>query len=285
MSELPQRTARFMQDINDDLESGSVSFPTCVEAIVKIRGLLDDPALTTETLARAVATEPLLATKLIRLANSAALHPGGEAVSDVRKAITRVGFAQVRTLVVAVALDQLRQARELGPLAGVARRLWQHSVNVAALAYVLARKLTRVNPDAALFAGIVHDIGQFYLLSRAHDYPELMDDTSELSALLYDLHEAVGHAVLESLSTPQDIIEAVDDHESLRTTFPPASLGDVVFIANQMAAARNPFSHMDEYSKKVMREAVTFGWDEQLIANVVAESEAEMRSVMAVLDS
>lgn len=283
MAEDLQRQARFIQDISDDLASGSVSFPTYIDATLKIRELVDDPAMTADRLARAVGAEALLSAKLIRLANSAALNPGGPPVTDVRAAIIRVGFAHVRTLVWAVAMDQLRQARELGEFRDTARQLWEHSLNVAAIAYVLTKKLTRLNPDAALYAGMVHDIGLFYLLSRVPEYPELLDARDELSALMFDLHEGVAHAILESLGTPEEVIRAVDDHEMFGDGFPPESLSDVLFIANQMATAANPFSIVDEYSKQVMRDAATFGWDRNVVAAVIAESDAEMRSVMTAL--
>ena len=41
-------------------------------------------------------------------------------------------------------------------------------------ARVLARRVTRQNPDAAFFAGIVHEVGSFYLISRAADFPGLL---------------------------------------------------------------------------------------------------------------
>ena len=49
-------------------------------------------------------------------------------------------------------------------------RLWERSVNVAALAYVIAKKMTSLNPDEAMFAGIVHDLGRFYLLSQRNNF-------------------------------------------------------------------------------------------------------------------
>lgn len=280
-----QRQARFIQDISDDLASGSVSFPTFIDATLKIREVVDDPDVSVDRLARAISTEALLAAKLVRLANSAALHHGGSPIVDVRSAVVRVGFANVRTLVVAVAMDQLRQSRELGQFRQQARGLWEHSMSVAALAYVLTKKLTKLNADAALYAGVVHDIGQFYLLSRVPHYPELLDSHADISALMFDLHESVAHAVLESLGTPDEIIKAVDDHEAFGEVFPPQSLSDVLFIANRMASVRNPFAVSDEYSDAVMREAVTFGWDKAVVEAVISESQAELQSVVAALAS
>ena len=282
-SGLSERASRFMRDISEELASGSITFPTSMDASLRIRRMIDDPDIGLEVLAKAIVAEPLLSSKLVRLANSAAFRTGGPAVADVKTAALRVGVARIRTLAIAVAVDQMVQARQMAPVKLLARQLWEHSVNVAALAFVLTRKLTGLNPDTALYAGIVHDIGQFYLLSRVADYPELLDGSNDLSALMFDIHKSVGHAVLESLGTPDEIVKAVDDHDIYGSGFPPGSLGDVLFIANQMAEAPNPFVVTDEYSRQVMRDAAVFGWDRSMVDAVVEESRAEMESIAGAL--
>ncbi|GAB4448776.1 MAG: HDOD domain-containing protein [Rhodocyclaceae bacterium] len=236
------RTQGFVREITSELASGSVSFPTSMDATLRIRRLTEDPACGMEDLAKAVSVEPLLAAKLVRLANSAALRVAGSPVADVRTAVLRVGFARTRTLSIAVAIDQLVQSRHMRPVLGLARALWMHSVDVASLACVLAKRFTRLNPDEALYAGVVHDIGQFYLLSRAVEHPELLEAGAELSALMFDWHRAVGHALLESLATPEPVLAAVDGLELYEDAFPPRTTGDVLWIADQLARAPNPFA-------------------------------------------
>jgi HD-like signal output (HDOD) protein len=57
----------------------------------------------------------------------------------------------------------------------LAVRLWEHTAHVAALAQVIARRVTHVNPDTAFFAGIIHEVGGFYLIARAGAYPGLLE--------------------------------------------------------------------------------------------------------------
>jgi hypothetical protein len=42
--------------------------------------------------------------------------------------------------------------------------------------------LTRQDPEAALFAGLIHEFGALYLISRANDYPALL--ANELAPML-----------------------------------------------------------------------------------------------------
>src|SRR4051812_1119007 len=99
---------RFLQDIAKDLTKGDVSFPTFSAATLNIRRATDDPDASLDRLASAVSAEPLLAVKLVRLANSAAMNPGGRAPArDVRTAVMRTGQMTVRSIAMAVACDQL----------------------------------------------------------------------------------------------------------------------------------------------------------------------------------
>jgi len=45
--------------------------------------------------------------------------------------------------------------------------LWRHSVQVAALSYSVARRLTNVTGDTAMLAGLLQGIGKLYILTRA----------------------------------------------------------------------------------------------------------------------
>ena len=99
---------RFLQAIAADLAKQKVAFPTFSRATIKIRPALEQPDIDADRLAQTIATEPLLAARLVQMANSAALNPGGRPIGDVRNAILRVGMASVRSVAVAVAMEQLR---------------------------------------------------------------------------------------------------------------------------------------------------------------------------------
>lgn len=274
---------RFLQEIADDLSSGDLSFPTFLDATLKVRMALNTPNLTAEALARLVGTEPLLSVKLIRLANSAALNPGGKPVSDIKTAVIRVGFASVRTLAITVAMGQLLKSTEMAAHADGAKALWRHSIEVAALCFVLAKRLACANPHEAMFAGLVHDIGQFYLLSRIAGRPDIAPGSSELSRLLFEWHASVGHAVLTALGAPEAIVAAVDEHEVRFEGGQPRSLAQVVFAANQLAENRNPYVGEAEDDAVGEGGVPALGLDVQLMTEIIAESRAEMDSLVATL--
>jgi HD-like signal output (HDOD) protein len=266
---------RFLQDIATDLSKHEVSFPTFANATLKIRRALQDPAIDAERVARVIASEPLLAAKLVQIANSAAVNPGGKPVSDVRTAVTRVGFETVRSVAVAVAVDQLRAAEEMKRHSHRAELAWSHSLQVAALSFVIAQKTTRLNPEEALFAGLVHDIGYFYLLSQATRYPELDSDPAALDAVLADWHAAIGQTVLHSFGLNEATLAAVAEHEYGHYRMPARTLSDVVTLANLVAAQTNPIHVAAGTHPAKLNEPELF--------KTLADASADIRSLVSAL--
>ena len=116
--------------------------------------------------------------------------------------------------------------------------------DVAAWSFALARALDRPNPDGAMLAGLMLDIGQFYLLARAARYPALEGDLPRFAELVALWDEPVRTAVLETFDLPDSIIEACTADPTARTEWPPESMSDIVFLATLAAEAPNPFDSL-----------------------------------------
>ena len=103
---------RILEDIARDL-SGDINFPICMDAAILIRNTLKDPLTNLDRVAQVVGFEPLISSKLLRLANSVSYNPAGKSISDLSTAIARLGFDVVRTTSLAVAMDQMLKSRNL----------------------------------------------------------------------------------------------------------------------------------------------------------------------------
>lgn len=268
-------TKRILNDLAKCLSRGEIVFPTFVDATCKIRSALDDPNMNTERLARVISTEPLLAAKLVHFANSVALNPSGHEISDVTTAVSRIGFKAVRVVATAIAMRQMCGANSMRPYRDRAEAAWRHSVQVAAMAFVIAQKLTRHNPDEALFTGLVHDIGYFYILSIIGRYPELSGDAQAIESILREQHPSVGKAVLKSLKLSDSTLLAVGEHENGPFSTPPRTIVDIVICANMMAIASNPI-YRDEVTPPERPDAGEIG-------QVLAEAAGELTSLVAAL--
>lgn len=264
---------------------GELSFPTSLDAGRRVMKAVENPDLGMAALAKIVVAEPLLSAKVIRLANSVALNPGNQVIRDVRQAVLRVGMDPIKSLAMVLIMDQLRQSQRHSGCRDLSNRLWERSVHVAALSYVLARKLTRLNADEVMFAGIVHDLGRFYLLSRAAEYPALLEDTVILAETINDLAERVTEMVLEALKLPASVVDAVLASRQFSGVMPPASLGDILFVAGVVSPRRDPFEELDARVIPMANSAVTLGLDQSTVAEVIAASGDEIYSIVIALES
>ena len=275
-------TFKVLEDIAKDLSGNEITFPTFLDITFQVRTALKDPNLSIEQLAKLIGAEPLMSTKIIRMANSVALNPSGREIADVKSAIARVGMEAVRTVSFAVAMEQLLKSKQMKSFEAISSKLWDHTAHVAALCRVLARKVAKINGDEAMFAGLVHDLGVFYLLSRAANFPALVNDPVELHALLIGWHDNIGHALLLALGSPQSVLVAVQEHETDRAIAELKSLTDVLYVANKIAnrtaSWRDPA--LDAAVDTSMLETI---FDAATLAEIVAESEEEVQSLKSAL--
>src|SRR6185369_9788659 len=145
---------------------------------------------------------------------------------------------------------------------------WDHTSHVAALCRVLARKIAKINGDEAMFTGLVHDLGVFYLMSRAANFPELVADKAELHSLLVGWHDNIGHALLSALGSPESVVVAVQEHETDRDIAELRSLSDVLYVANKIAN-RTASWRDPEFEAQVDTSVLDSLFDAETLAEIV----------------
>jgi len=223
---------RFVQFLGRELSTGTLDLPSFPDIAIRVRQVLADEDVTTEKVVRVVSTEPALAARLLHIANSAAISFSGKTVTDLRTAVARLGLNMVRSAAIAFAVWQLRKSEALKGLEKQLQELWESSTAVAAVAYVIARRLGGANADTALLAGLLHGIGKLYILSRARQHQELLADPTTYSAIVRDWHSNIAKALLEKWQMPEEIVNAVNECEDLdRDHAGAADLSDVLTIA------------------------------------------------------
>jgi HD-like signal output (HDOD) protein len=231
-----------------DASGGDLSFQTHADVAVRVRMALDEPNQHLDTAAKAVQAEPLLSARVVALANSVVFNRSGQQVTDVRHAVSRLGFKLVRALATAVVMRQMSGAQGSPAQRAMAEQLWEHTAHMAALCYVLAKRVSRQDPDIAMFAGIVHEVGAFYLVSRLGDYPQLLDDC--LYGVWADGGEArLGRAVLTSLAVPIEVSEAIASLWQGEPVVPPISLGDTLTLADRLTPILSPLVANEDGSR------------------------------------
>jgi HD-like signal output (HDOD) protein len=204
-----------------------------------VRQVLSDEFVSSVQVVRVVSSEPALAGKLLMIANSAAMNPSGTRITDIRTAITRIGLNMVRSASLAFAMEQLRKSGDLKALRGPMTELWERSVLVAAMCYVVAKRCTTINPDTALLAGLMHCMGRLYILTRAAKFPALFTDKSTYNQIERDWHSSIAKTILENWEMSEEIVAAIAGFEDLdRDHEGDPDLTDVLTVAHLLASCR-----------------------------------------------
>ncbi|MGZ8314773.1 MAG: HDOD domain-containing protein [Telluria sp.] len=260
---------------------GELTFPTNIDATLKLQRALADPDCDTDTAARLVQAEPLLAARAVAIANSAAYNRSGSEITNVRAAIQRVGFRTLNALVAAVMVRQLDAQITQPALRAKANQLWQHSAHVAALAQVIARRVTHTDPDTAMFAGIVHEVGSFYVLSRAEEFPGLLDGEPE--EWIEHGEAAIGRGVLGKLGVPASVMEAIESMWNGLRALPPESLGDTLLLANDLVPVPSPLHARAGATSIQSASTIDFVIGDGSLQSMLDESADEVRTLAAAL--
>ncbi len=270
---------RFFQDIALDLSRRELKFPTFLDAALRVRLVVSRHDAGSNEIAQAVRGEPLLSARVVSMANSVAVNPSGKPVTDLKSAVLMIGHNSVRSLAASLAIAQIAQAKALEPFADECRQVWEHSMEVGALAFVLARRRGRVDPEEALFAGLVHDLGHFYLLYRATQFPEMMGgDREELHALIGAWHPGIGAGLLQNLKMSDRLVRAVDEHE-VRGVPVAEPLTEMLMLADRCSTKHG----MAPPPERSDGEGAVEGLDQESARALLDEAGEEVRSLLSVL--
>jgi putative nucleotidyltransferase with HDIG domain len=207
--------------------------------VLEAMRLLDDLTSSAESVAEVVGRDPVLAARVLRLANSA-LYMRTRRVATLRDAVVLVGFAAVRSLLfTAVAYDAFARG---APGYGLDRvRMWQHALAVATVARHLAQ--TRgLDAEAAFVAGLLHDIGKMALShSLQEQYRAVLEAVEEGAdfveaerAVLGCDHAQVGAEAARRWSLPEPLVQAIEHHHR-PDEVPELGLADVVHVADALS--------------------------------------------------
>jgi HD-like signal output (HDOD) protein len=173
-----------------------------------------DPNFEVSRLQGIMEQDPALATKILRLANSAAFRPR-ESCASIRQAIMLLG---ARTLgEVATSLSMMAMFSDLS---GVGRAVRDHCASTAALVRALAIHRANAGPNCYI-VGLLHDFGKLLLLQaqpatylKIHGHAIADADTIHLrerEVLGFD-HAVLGGHILTKWGLPDPIPKVVAWH-------------------------------------------------------------------------
>ncbi|HEV7813555.1 MAG TPA: HDOD domain-containing protein [Janthinobacterium sp.] len=261
---------------------GELVFPTSVNGAVKLQLALAEPDCHIEEAVKLVLANPVLAARTVALANSAVFNrAGAPAITSARAAIMKIGYRNLYSLVAAMVVRQFGSKIADPVLRIKAEQLWEHTIHVATLAQVIARRVTQIDADTALFAGIVHEVGGFYLLSRADEFPGLLDGDNEDWVGVAE--EVICREVMRKLMIPESVSSAIEGMRDGLLGIPPDTLLDTLLMAKQLAPVASPMRPEIVQPPLPADSVIDFVIDSDMMASIFAESDSAARAMNAAL--
>ena len=232
--------------------------PIIPEVASKIMSI-GDQDLSFKSLEDIITVDPMLTTRILKVANSA-LYARQKEITTLQMAIGLLGFKNIKSLV--ILLTASRFSKELKN-DSFYNDFWKHSIVTAFIAReIYTRKKDRVNEDTAFILGLLHDIGQvalfnadpeeckkIFVIAKSKSVPII---TVEREILKTD-HREIGAAVLMHWNLPEIFVETAGRHGNLNISSNNKIMIQNISIADKIAGKlgfgemeHDDYSHFDE---------------------------------------
>lgn len=229
------------QAIHRDLDHDRLALPALPDIVLRYRNIVSGDA-DVRRIKTLIQTDPALTALLMKVVNSA-IYRASKPIATIEDAIVRIGLKALQNFVIGFAMRKLFKTKS-AHIKKQMEHLWVHSTEVAAIAYVLAKKVGKFNPDHAMLLGLLHDIGTLPVLSYAENFPEIATDEQELAVTIEKLRGEVGGLVMTKWSFPDDFVQVAEEaDEWQRNPAGEADYCDLVLIAQLLSFMGKPAGH------------------------------------------
>jgi len=196
------------------------SLQTQPAVIARITRMLQNPATNAEELGLAIRTDQGLASRVLKLVNSAFYGFPGK-IGSISHAVVLLGFSTVKNIVLTASVLDMFKTNSGGPFN--ARDVWKHSLACGVSAQCLARAVEYEFQEECFVAGLLHDIGKVVLFQLApDDFARVVECADKTKKLFYDSeckvlginHQEIGGMLIEQWRLPAKILSAVSSHHN-----------------------------------------------------------------------
>lgn len=279
-----QIEALVLKKIADD----QLGLPPLPNTIARCMEQLKSPTLDLKDLVPCLETDPMLAARVFRLANSAAFGVGAKSAT-LLSAIARLGVKRVKTVLIEAAAERLFESKD-ATIAGMTARLWQHSLAVGIVARDLCALTGRADSEEACLGGLLHDVGKpivaSVMLEAERQIVEIRGRTwvgsDEWAYVVNKTHRTVGMAVAAKWDLP-DVVKHLVRDSSEFDAVNRGALSNVVCFANALtktAGINMDSSELEDAKALVMIGKSLLGLDDQLVNSIIVNARARVNEVV-----
>ncbi|MEM0515531.1 HDOD domain-containing protein [Pseudoalteromonas sp. YIC-827] len=195
----------------DHIKRDTLVLPTLPEVALRVRACADEPDITLHAMAGVIATDPALAARMIKVANSALISRSVK-VTTINQAVTRIGLRQIKNIATAMVMEQLFVSQD-PVINGYMNKAWQKTIKVACHAMVLVQQFREqqhhasINTETITLAALTYNIGILPILTEAEKHPEMFANPSFLAHAIQKLAGRIGAAILTAWDFSEEFVE------------------------------------------------------------------------------
>lgn len=237
--------ATVQSELMDAINNDELILPTLPEVALQVREAAEDPDVGIGELSKVISNDAALTARIIKVVNSPLLRSSSE-ISDLNMAVARLGMGYTANLAMGLAMEQMFQATS-DVIDRRLREVWQRSTEIAGISHVLCRHFTRLPPDQATLAGLVHQIGILPILTYAEENGQLLNDSFTLEKVIERLHPELGQRILQAWDFPPALACVPVEHLDFDRQTPQQDLVDIVQVAllQSYAGSEHPLGKID----------------------------------------
>lgn len=269
-------------EILDAIEHDRLVLPTLPEVALQVREAAADENVDVKKLTNVIINDAALSARIIKVANSPLLR-ASQAIEDLGMAVMRLGIDYTANLATGLAMEQMFQATS-DVVDSYMRDVWAKSTEVAGISHVLCRHYTKLRPDQATLAGLVHKIGVLPILTYAEDNRKLLKDIALLDQIIEEVHPIIGTKILQKWDFLEELQLVPEEHLHYDREVDAPDYADIVMVASLQSyiGSDHPCTQMDWSTVSAFGR---LGLDPDINTHEVEDLSEDMEAAMALLQS
>ncbi|MGZ8185630.1 MAG: HDOD domain-containing protein [Methylobacter sp.] len=220
---------RLLQTFSQHYTSEELELPSLPDIALKLRKAMQQDIGIADAV-KIIQLDPVISAKLIEVANCA-LYVSAVPAKSCFAAVSRIGLNATRNLVIGLSINHIFKSNS--PLIKKhLDKIWKQSLYISTLSYVLAAVTKQANPEEALLAGLICDIGAVPFLNFAANLPKDYYSESDIALALPHVKGPIGYKILLDWGFSEEFIKIpVFSEDWYQNSSEELNLTDIVVLS------------------------------------------------------
>lgn len=194
---------RLLHTFAEHYENEELEIPSLPDIAIKLRHAIQSNIGISEAV-KIIQLDPVISAKIIEIANCP-LYVSNLPAKSCLEAVNRIGLVAARNLVIGLSLNHIFKSNS-NTIKTLLDKIWKQSLYISALSSVLAKASKQVNPEEALLAGLICNIGTVPFLNFAANLPKDYYTPTDIQRAIPYINGPIGYKILTDWGFSEEFI-------------------------------------------------------------------------------